>query len=59
MLNATVGSVSALTLFSTGAFSTDELRVGQTFADVTPVPEPSLVALAELGMMEAFRRRRG
>lgn len=59
VLNATVGSVSALTLYSTGAFSTDELRVGQTFADVTPVPEPSLAALVWLGMMGAFMRRRG
>lgn len=34
------GTVSGLTIYSTGAFSMDEIRVGETFADVTPVIEP-------------------
>ena len=38
-----LGTVTGLTLYSTGAFSVDEIRVGTTFADVVPtaaVPEP-------------------
>lgn len=43
-----VGLVQGLTLYSTGAMYIDELRVGETFADVTPVAEPSASALAVL-----------
>lgn len=32
-----VGTVAGLTIYSSGAFSIDELRVGETFADVTPI----------------------
>ena len=37
----------------------DELRIGNTYADVTPIPEPSTFALIVLmgGMMSGFRRR--
>lgn len=46
-----IGAVSGLTLYSTGAHALDELRLGQTFADVTPiarVPEagPGLLGAA-------------
>ncbi len=32
------GIITELTIYSTGEFSIDELRVGNTFEDVTPVP---------------------
>ena len=47
-----LGTVTGLTLYSTGAFSVDEIRVGTTFADVVPtvaVPEPTSLALLCLG----------
>jgi hypothetical protein len=44
--NSDIGTVAGVTLYSTGAFSTDEFRLGETFADVTPVvPEPSLLTM--------------
>jgi hypothetical protein len=49
-----VGTVSSLTLYSTGAFSIDEIRIGTTYADVVPsiaVPEPSSAALAATGIL--------
>jgi hypothetical protein len=41
-------------------FEADELHVGYTFADVTPVPEPITIALGSLGglMLLALRRRK-
>ena len=39
--NSDVGNVAGLTIYSTGAFSADEFRLGETFADVTPIPEPA------------------
>lgn len=54
-------SVNQMTLYSTGAFSIDELRIGETFSDVTPVavPEPSSVAvLLVFGTAATMRRRR-
>jgi hypothetical protein len=62
--DANFGLVQGLTIYSTGAMRIDELRVGQTFADVTPVPEPAalgLVAVALVGcarLASAARRRR-
>jgi hypothetical protein len=60
-----LGAVPGITIYSTGAFSIDEIRVGTTFADVTPaaaapVPLPAsltagLVLLA--GMLWARQRR--
>jgi hypothetical protein len=45
--NSDIGTVAGVTLYSTGAFSIDEFRLGDTFADVTPiVPEPSFLAMA-------------
>lgn len=37
----------------------DELRIGTTFASVTPVPEPSSLALIVLGAINLLARRRG
>jgi len=39
----------------------DELRIGNTFADVAPVPEPTAVALAIMGgtgVLAVIRRRK-
>ena len=55
-----IGAVTGLTLYSTGAYSVDEIRVGTTFADVVPtVPEPSSVIMLAIGVggLAAFRRR--
>jgi PEP-CTERM motif len=42
-----------------GDWNIDTLRIGGTWADVTPVPEPSVLALAALGGLSllSFRRR--
>jgi hypothetical protein len=58
--NSNVSTVAGLTLYSTGAFSIDELRLGETFADVTPVPEPASLIIAiwsALPVICACRRR--
>jgi hypothetical protein len=39
-----------------GAFL-DEIRIGTTFADVTPIPEPATLALLSLGGLAMIRRR--
>ena len=45
--NSDIGTVAGVTLYSTGAFSIDEFRLGETFVDVTPtIPEPSFSAMA-------------
>jgi hypothetical protein len=47
--------------FSSGQAAYDEIRIGTTFADVSPIPEPSsFAALAGLGVLGlvASRRRR-
>jgi hypothetical protein len=57
-----INSIGALTLYSTGAFGLDEIRIGTTYADVVPhttVPEPStlsIAAMALLGVAWAGRR---
>jgi hypothetical protein len=59
-----VGTVGALTLYSTGAYGVDEIRIGRTYADVVPtaVPEPgsfvSVGTVALLGLGYAWRRRK-
>jgi hypothetical protein len=55
--NSDVGTVAGLTMYSTGAFSVDEFRLGETFADVTPIPEPASWSLAVLGGIFLLRRR--
>lgn len=42
----------------TPAFQFDELRVGTTWADVTPIPEPTAVGLFGLGLFTLLARRR-
>jgi PEP-CTERM motif len=54
-----VGTVSAITLYSTGAFSADEIRIGTTYADVTSTPEPGSVALMGIAGLLACGRRAG
>ncbi|HEY8428272.1 MAG TPA: hypothetical protein VIL20_07850 [Sandaracinaceae bacterium] len=54
-----LSGTTALTLYSSGAFSLDEIRVGDTFASVTPVPEPSsahATALVALLLLAGARR---
>ncbi|REJ69814.1 MAG: PEP-CTERM sorting domain-containing protein [Planctomycetota bacterium] len=60
-----LGTITRIGMAGPGAFSLDELRVGETFADVTPVtvvPEPSTYAMAALGLAVlgylGVRRRR-
>ena len=54
---ASLGEVQGLTIYSTGAFSLDELRLGETFADVVPVPEPSASLLLFIGCLLSLRFR--
>jgi len=53
-----IGTISNLVIYSTGAFSIDEIRVGTTYADV--VPEPSAMVLLATGTaaLLAWPRRR-
>jgi hypothetical protein len=59
--NANLGTVTGLTIYSTGAMRIDEIRLGETFADVTPaIPEPpglALVSLAALALALGHGRR--
>jgi hypothetical protein len=59
--NSNMSTVAGLTLYSTGAFSIDELRLGETFADVTPaIPEPASALLALCAALSVIgARRRG
>jgi hypothetical protein len=60
--NANVGTVTGLTIYSTGAMRIDEIRLGETFADVTPiVPEPAGIVLWSVAAsaLIASRRRGG
>jgi hypothetical protein len=58
--NSATGDGLGFTLYSTGEFSVDELRLGETFADVTPVvPEPGgavLLLAAAVGLVARRRR---
>jgi len=41
-----------------GPYYVDNLLIGTTWADVTPVPEPSTLALAGLGLLGLISARR-
>jgi hypothetical protein len=59
--NSSFGVFDGITIYSTGAMRIDEIRIGETFADVTPIPEPStfaLLATATLGVTLAMRHRK-
>lgn len=48
-----------ITLYSTGAFSFDEIRIGTTFADViTAIPEPNSALLISIGISLILSGRR-
>jgi hypothetical protein len=49
-LDLDIGQVNGLVIYSTGGFSVDEIRWGNTFFDVVPVPEPGSIALAGISM---------
>jgi hypothetical protein len=53
-LNFDLQSVTTIGLAGPGAFGFDELRIGTTWADVTPVPEPNSLALATGGLFLMF-----
>lgn len=63
-----VGTVGSISIYGTGAFSLDELRIGTTLADVVPagvtigaVPEPAslaMLSIAGLGVAALARARR-
>ena len=57
----TVGSITGIQLVTSGNYSFDEVRIGTTYADVTPaVPEPAtlgLVAIGAIGLLLLKRRR--
>ncbi len=36
----------------------DEIRMGESYADVTPIPEPATMVLLALGGLAVVRRRR-
>jgi len=54
-----IGSVTTVGLTGPGAYSFDTLKIGTSWADVAPVPEPSTLALAPLGTLAlwAINRR--
>ena len=56
-----MGTISSLTINNYGGFTTDEIRIGSSFASVTPsalVPEPAFgLCVALAGVLMGLRRR--
>ena len=66
--DSNLGTISSISLYSTGAFSLDEIRIGTSLGDVMPagetitnaVPEPAslvMLGLGTLGVAAARHRR--
>ena len=54
-----LGTLGITQIFARNTTATvDEVRIGQSFADVTPVPEPSAIAISALGLLAAAGVRR-
>jgi hypothetical protein len=49
-INLDVDAINLIDLTGSGANSIDEIRIGTTYADVTPLPEPSTVNTAIVAM---------
>jgi hypothetical protein len=57
--DSNVGTISVLGLDTGGSFKADEIRIGTTFADVVPTPEPTSLLLLVLICFPMLLRRRG
>lgn len=60
-LDLDLGTANRITMYHTGSFAFDEIRIGTTFSDVvTAVPEPSsallVLAVASLAYWRRSRR---
>jgi hypothetical protein len=53
-INLDVSLINQIFLTGPGAYSFDELRIGTTYADVTPVPEPSTLCTAIFATCVSF-----
>lgn len=49
-----LGTATTVGLDGPGAFGFDELRIGTSWNDVTPTPEPSLLSLLSIGVATTF-----
>lgn len=62
--DSSVGSISNISIYSTGAFSLDELRISTSLTDaipagdITSVPEPASVIMVAMGGLGVFAARR-
>lgn len=56
--NFAFGTSDALSLQAGNSDAFDEIRIGSTFADVSPVPEPASAGLLAAGSLLLVRRRR-
>jgi hypothetical protein len=56
--NIDIGTINHIELDGPGAYTFDELRIGTTYADVVPVPEPSASCLAAVAVFSMLCRKR-